>query len=91
MNPVLVGGRALNISAIDNAQDLDLVREVAKYFRVEKKSKDIISVQACRRVEARICGPLPSAGFYFLGKSLSTARSTTSLAVAGSDVVPETS
>ena len=43
INPVVGGSRALNISATDNAQDLELVREVAKYFRVEKKAKDIVS------------------------------------------------
>ena len=46
MNPVATGGgRALNISETDNAQDLDLVREVAESFRVnvKKRANEIIS------------------------------------------------
>ena len=44
MNPVETGnGLSLNISETDNAQELDLVEEVAPYFRVsEKRAGEII-------------------------------------------------
>jgi serine/threonine-protein kinase HipA len=43
MNPVAWGdGLSLNISDVDNAQNLDLVREVAPYFRVSEAKADAI-------------------------------------------------
>ena len=43
MNPVPWGdGLTLNVSDVDNAQDLDLVREVAPYFRVKSDRVDTI-------------------------------------------------
>jgi serine/threonine-protein kinase HipA len=44
MNPVADGeGLSLNISETDNAQDLDLVRDVAKHFRVKsRRANEII-------------------------------------------------
>ena len=43
MNPVATGdGLTLNISETDNAQDLELVREVAKFFRVGARRAETI-------------------------------------------------
>jgi serine/threonine-protein kinase HipA len=43
MNPVpQPGGLTLNISETDNAQDLELVRQVAGHFRVKPKRADAI-------------------------------------------------
>jgi serine/threonine-protein kinase HipA len=43
MNPVPgANGLLLNISDTDNAQDLDLAREVAKYFRLSSKAANEI-------------------------------------------------
>ena len=43
MNPVPHSqGLKLNISEVDNAMDLDLVRAVAPYFRVDRKTADAI-------------------------------------------------
>ncbi len=43
INPVATGdGLKLNISESDNAQDLDLAREVAKQFRISPKRSDLI-------------------------------------------------
>jgi serine/threonine-protein kinase HipA len=59
INPVAAGGGlTLNISETDNAQDLDLVREVAPFFRVKaKRATEIIDevVTAVRgwRIEAK--------------------------------------
>jgi serine/threonine-protein kinase HipA len=50
MNPVATAsGLALNISESDNARDLDLVRAVAPYFRVDAKRATQI-IEQCRRV-----------------------------------------
>lgn len=45
MNPVASGeGLKLNISESDNAQDLNLAKDVAKYFRINKdRANEIIS------------------------------------------------
>jgi len=43
INPVATGsGLSLNISETDNAQDLALVKEVAKYFRVDSRRANVI-------------------------------------------------
>jgi len=58
INPVAMGdGLSLNISETDNAQDLALVRDVAKHFRVKKTRadqiiEDVISVVRDWRTEA---------------------------------------
>lgn len=62
MNPVATGGGlTLNVSETDNAQDLDLARDVAKLFRLKpKQANDIIAdvVTTVRgwRVEAKKAG-----------------------------------
>ncbi len=59
MNPVATGtGLTLNISETDNAQELDLVREVAESFRVtrarrEEIIEEVITVVGDWRTEAR--------------------------------------
>lgn len=51
MNPVATGnGLILNISESDNAQDLDLVREVAQSFRVKPKRADQIVEEVVKAV-----------------------------------------
>lgn len=52
MNPVANGnGLKLNISATDNSQDLDLVREVASYFRVRPPQADVIIKEVTQAVK----------------------------------------
>ncbi len=51
MNPNALGdGLNLNISETDNAQDLDLVRDVAKQFRVKSKRASEITDEVVRAV-----------------------------------------
>lgn len=53
INPVINGdGLKLNISETDNAQDLDLVKEVAEYFRIKSdRANEIIKevMNACKK------------------------------------------
>jgi serine/threonine-protein kinase HipA len=51
MNPNADGdGLSLNISETDNAQDLDLVRDVAKHFRVKPRRADEIIGEVSKAV-----------------------------------------
>lgn len=51
MNPVAHGdGLALNVSETDNAQDLDLAREVARHFGVKPKQSQEIITEVCEVV-----------------------------------------
>jgi hypothetical protein len=51
MNPNALGdGLNLNISETDNAQDLDLVRDVARQFRVKSKRASEITDEVVRAV-----------------------------------------
>lgn len=53
MNPVPWGdGLTLNVSDVDNAQDLDLVREVAPFFRVKSERVDTILEEVVEVVRA---------------------------------------
>lgn len=50
MNPVPdAQGLRLNVTEADNAQDLDLAREVAPYFRIKRKPAQAI-IQRCQQV-----------------------------------------
>jgi serine/threonine-protein kinase HipA len=59
INPVATGGGlTLNISETDNAQDLDLVRDVAKHFRIKPPRAgeiidEVLSAVANWRIEAK--------------------------------------
>lgn len=51
MNPVAAaGGLTLNVSETDNAQDLSLVRDVAKHFRVRGRRAEEIIAEVVRAV-----------------------------------------
>lgn len=54
INPSIDGeGLALNISETDNAQDLELVRDVAKHFRVRTPQRaDVIIGEVCEAVRS---------------------------------------
>jgi serine/threonine-protein kinase HipA len=62
LNPVATaGGLTLNVSETDNAQDLDLAREVAKHFRIKPKQAneiidDVSSAARGWRIEAKKVG-----------------------------------
>ncbi len=52
MNPVARGhGLKLNISETDNAQDLQLAKDVAKYFRINQKKADKIILEVVKAVK----------------------------------------
>ena len=51
VNPVpLASGLTLNISETNNALDLSLARDVAKFFRIDRKRADAIIVEVVRAV-----------------------------------------
>ena len=51
MNPVATGsGLSLNVSATDNAQDLELARAVARHFRVKAARADELIVEVVAAV-----------------------------------------
>jgi serine/threonine-protein kinase HipA len=53
LNPVADGeGLSLDISETDNAQDLDLVRDVAQYFRVKAPRREAIIAEVVSAVSA---------------------------------------